>query len=259
MRLFYRHIAILSLPLLGITVSNSSDSDPEFAPLFNGVNLDGWYTSIDREGRKGPQDIFTVTDGTIHAYGSHENGSEQPYGGLITTSSYSHYHLTLEYKWGERKFIPRHDFVRDAGVIFHMLLPDTLWPNGVECQIQEGDTGDLWIIGTQATSRIHSIIRNYSPTGELVTRGIPEQRFDRFHRAYCWEKPGWNRLDLIVKGDHAVFKVNGRTVNEAIDMKQWDPETEKWIPLTEGPILLQAEGAEIFYRDIKINTNYEKE
>ena len=36
-------------------------------------------------------------------------------------------------------------------------------------------------------------------------------------------------------------------------MKQ-DPETGKWIPLTSGPILLQAEGAEVLYRDIKLKS-----
>lgn len=160
--------------------SSATQAGPDFIPLFNGENLDGWYTSIDREGKKGRKSIFTVTDGVIHAYASHKNGSEQPYGGLITESSYSNYHLTLEYKWGKKKFVPRHDFVRDAGVIFHMRLPDTLWPKGVECQIQEGDTGDLWVIGTRATSRVQNVIRNYLPTSELVTRGSPNQRFDRF-------------------------------------------------------------------------------
>ncbi len=245
-------IAFLALTCTLVTAATTAAADSDFKPLFNGRNLDGWYTSIDRDGKKGPQDIFTVSNGVIHAYASHAHGSEQPYGGLITKESFSRYHLSLEYKWGEKKFIPRHDFVRDAGVIVHMLLPDTLWPNGVECQIQEGDTGDIWVIGTKVTSRVQSVIRNYSPNGDLVTRGNPNQRFHRFHRSYNWEKPGWNRLDLIVDGDHAVFKVNGRVVNEVIEMRQWNAETQKWTPLTEGPILLQAEGAEVLYRDIKI-------
>jgi hypothetical protein len=106
---------------------------------------------------------------------------------LITLKSYSRYVLSLEYKWGERKFAPRNEFVRDAGIIFHMHGPDVIWPSGVECQIQEGDTGDLWTINTQAISTVQPNIRNYEPApgGKPDTRGIGPKGFARFHRSHC--------------------------------------------------------------------------
>ena len=224
--------------------------------LFNGQNLDGWTMSTRNTHFSGTKaEIFKVENGIIHTYPTQEHLSEQPFAGLITENTYSDFKLSLEYKWGTKKFKPRHEFVRDAGIIFHVHGKDEIWPNGVECQIQEGDTGDLWAIGAKVTSKVQKVIRNYSPTGELMTLGKPEQRFHRFHRGYSWEVPGWNRLDIEVKGDHAIFKVNGNIVNEAIDMKYWDEEAQAYKPLTAGKILIQAEGAELFYRNIFIQEN----
>jgi hypothetical protein len=56
-----------------------------------------------------------------------------------------------------------------------------------------------------------------------------------------------------------VFRVNDHIVNEAIDIKQWDADTKSWKPLTEGRILLQAEGAEVSYRNITLTALPENE
>ena len=59
-------------------------------------------------------------------------------------------------------------------------------------------------------------------------------------------------MEVEVRGDYAKFTVNGHVVNEAIDMKFWDNEAMQYKPLTEGKILLQAEGAELYYRNVMI-------
>ncbi|MEL7120144.1 MAG: DUF1080 domain-containing protein, partial [Bacteroidota bacterium] len=221
--------------------------------LFHGMNLENWYLVTRDTNFKGTvNDLFKIENGLIHVYPSQKDGTEQTFAGIITNKSYSHYNLTLEYKWGEKKYIPRYNDVRDAGLLFHVHGKDIIWPNSVECQIQEGDTGDIWAIGTQVSSKVQKVVRNYHPNGQLTTLGKPEQRFHRFHRAYSWEKPTWNRLDIEVRGDHAIYKVNGKLVNEVIDMKYWDEKNKKYLPLTEGKILLQAEGAEVYYRNIFI-------
>ncbi|MEM9718889.1 MAG: family 43 glycosylhydrolase [Bacteroidota bacterium] len=231
----------------------SKEPPKGFDLLFNGQNLEGWYmTTRDTSYSGKAEDIFAVQDGVIHVYPTQEHLSTQTFAGLTTKASYSHFHLHMEYRWGEKKFKPRHEFVRDAGVIFHVYGEDTVWPDGVECQIQEGDTGDIWAIGTRVSSKVSKVIRNYAPKGELLTLGKPEQRFHRFHRGYFWEVPGWNQLDIVVRGDHALFKVNGKVVNEAIDMQFYDEVTQTYKPLTEGKILIQAEGAELYYRNIFI-------
>ena len=233
--------------------SGATQAPPGWEMLFNGKDLEGLYmTTRDTPFTGTKEEIFAVKNGIIHVYPDQEHHSTQTFAGLITEKSYRNFHLTMEYRWGAKKFKPRHEFVRDAGVIFHMHGEDIIWPNGVECQIQEGDTGDLWAIGTRVSSKVQDVIRNYAPNGQLETRGHPEQRFQRFHRGYSWESPGWNKLDIIVKGDHAVFKVNGQVVNEAIDMQFYDKTTKTYRPLTEGKILIQAEGAELFYRNLFI-------
>ncbi|RXP62719.1 DUF1080 domain-containing protein [Lutibacter sp. HS1-25] len=239
-----------------INVSNDLTEDIidfKGIPLFNGENLDTWYLVVKDSSFSGEkEDLFAIEDGTIHVYPTQEHNSIQTYAGLMTNKVYSNYKLTLQYKWGVKKFAPRDNFVRDAGVIFHQFGPDVIWPTGVECQIQEGDTGDIWAIGAKVTSKVSRVIRNYDPNGELVTRGTPKEKFQRFHRSYDWEIPGWNTLEIEVKGDCAKYTLNGHVVNEVIDMQKYNEELGIYEPLTSGKILIQAEGAELYYRNIFI-------
>lgn len=244
-----KSITILLVALL-LTIPLTSAADS--ITLFNGSNLEGWttwYRHADKD-----RDLFTVHDGMIHVYENQADGSDQTFAGIVTEREYGQYRLSLEYKWGEKKFKPRYEKVRDAGILFHVHGEEKIWPYSVECQIQEGDTGDIWVIGTEVTSEVSPAVRNYSPNGERVTRGGTPGKFNRFHRGYMWEVPGWNRVEVLVQGAYAKFSVNGHVVNEAFDMKYHDAKTGEWRPLTSGKILLQAEGAEIFYRNIKLET-----
>ena len=224
--------------------------EKEIIELFNGQDLDQWFIETNDSVNVDMSSLFSVEDGAIHVYKHQKNRSTQPFAGLFTKEEFSNYKLHLEYKWGSKKFRPRHNFVRDAGVVIHQHRAPTIWPYGIECQIQEGDTGDLWIIGARASSKVNEVIRNYDPNGTLETKGNTEQKFHRFPRGYFWEHPGWNKIELVVKGDDAEFWVNGHLVNEALDMKSWNATEEKWQPLTKGRIMIQAEGAELFYRNI---------
>ena len=244
----------LSLLCAGSTI-HAADHQAA-TPLFNGRNLDGWYIYAKNADAAAKPTLFEVTDGTLHTYPGAADGSTQPFGYLITTAEYSDYHLTLEYKWGTKKFAPRAtpDSVRDAGVCYHVRAPDEIWPICVECQIQEGDTGDVWTVHTRATTRIHPMNMNYSaaPSALEVTKGDKPSDYNRFLRSYSYEKEGWNRVELIVRGDTATYLVNGHVCNRVTGLKAWDAATAAWQPLTKGKILLQAEGAEIFYRNVTL-------
>ncbi len=265
--LFFVLTFFLLLPFIGckqkeasanISIPNDIISKPPkgWVALFNGENLDNWsFSKRDTTYTNDVYSIFSIEDGVIHVYPNQEHNSEQTFAGIITKKSYSKYLLSLEYKWGENKFKPRHEFVRDAGVLFHVHGEDVIWPNSVECQIQEGDTGDIWAINTQVSSKVNATIRNYSTIGELVTRGgIDAPKFHRFHRGYDWEVPHgeWNKLEIEVNGENAKYTLNGKVVNEALNMKYYDKHTNTALPLTKGKILLQAEGAELYYRNIFI-------
>lgn len=243
--------------LLGLLVQmpvRGTETAADFTPLFNGRDLTGFDVVVKDRGIVAEQTIFTVEAGVIHVYADAADGSLQPFAGMLTKTEHRDFHLSLEYKWGAKKFAPRGDAdsVRDAGLMFHVHGAAVIWPSSVECQIQEGDTGDIWAVNTRVSSTVQNVIRNYSAKGEMVTRGDRPKGFERFHRSYCYEQPGWNRVEVIVRGDAATYLVNGHVVNRALQMRQWEAATGRWQPLVSGKILIQAEGAEVFYRDLKI-------
>ena len=171
--------------------------------------------------------------------------SGKVYAGLTTLKSYSDYHLTFEYKWGEKKWEPRLEKKRDSGLLYHCTGKHgafwNVWMRSLECQVQETDTGDL-----------------YTLAGTNGKNGTPENPRKSKKKTANHEVEGWNRVDVFTLGDKSVFAVNGHVVNRVYDAteKSYDQkkgEDVKWIPLTAGKIQIQSEGAEIFYRDIRLN------
>lgn len=244
--MFRRSVPLFVALLLSTTAASAGDG-PDYNRL---ASWDIWVD--DKVPGYDAADLFTETAEGLRAYPHAEPLSLQPFGGLVTRATYSRYVLRLDYKWGEATFAPRDEMVRDAGICFHLHEENKIWPASVECQIQEGDTGDIWTIGTRSTAKVQSTIRNYSPTGDLVTRGGKDRRFARFHRGYYHEVPGWNHLEITVDGPTAIYRLNGTVVNEVTHMEVWDEARERYVPLTSGKILLQAEGAVVTYRNISI-------
>ena len=67
------------------------------------------------------------------------------------------------------------------------------------------------------------------------------------------EKPKgqWNEIEIRVFGDKkATFMLNGKVVHEIMNIQKM--EEGKLVPLTKGHIGLQAEWAELLYRNIRI-------
>jgi hypothetical protein len=53
-----------------------------------------------------------------------------------------------------------------------------------------------------------------------------------------------------VDGDAAEFFVNGKKLNAITELQEWDDQSGDWVGLASGAIGLQAESAEVFYRNI---------
>src|SRR5690606_38912286 len=77
------------------------------------------------------------------------------YGGIFTREDFSNYRLTLEFKWGEKKWPPRLQLSLDTGILYHGTGEHGVdywkaWPLSQEFQIiehsAEGSTGDWWKI-----------------------------------------------------------------------------------------------------------------
>jgi hypothetical protein len=236
----------------------AAEDPPQWKSLFNGRNLSGWsvnYASKVPAGAPDPAKFFTVEDGAIHVYAKESAGSEQPNAYLLTKNEYQDYKLSLEYKWGEKKFEPRLKQLRDAGLLYHVhRLRDGDWPAALEAQIQEGDVGDLWAVSARASSSINPKTRRFA---RLEDGGVPvtignEGKFERVRHGRVNEYPGWNTLEVIVQGDRAMHVVNGVPNMRVDGMKAWNPDTVSWVKVDKGRIALQAEAAEIWYRNIRI-------
>ena len=203
--------------------------------LFNGKNLDGFYTWIENQAKnQDPNRVFTVQDGTIHVSGTE-------FGYFATEAEFENYRLIVEFKWGEKTHAPREGLARDSGILFHFVGPDKIWPKSIEFQIIEGGTGDIILVDGGAITAGGSA----HPEGRIDRQGKGEWKDVVGYRdpAGEVEKPHgqWNKLELIAAGDTVKYYVNGKLVNEGTGAS---PQ--------RGKILFQSEGAELFFRHLKL-------
>src|SRR5690606_8018806 len=113
--------------------------------LFNGKNLDGWYTFLQNRGRNNdPKRVFTVKNKILHISG-------EEWGCITTNEEYDNYKLVAEYKWTGDTHDPRKEKARDGGILLHSQGIDGgysgIWMHSIECQIIEGGTGDFIVVG----------------------------------------------------------------------------------------------------------------
>ena len=203
-----------------------------------------------------PASLFAVKNGEIHAYPTQKAGTAQPNAYLVTDADYKDYVISLEYKWGEKKFPPRLEHVRDAGLLYHVHR-DT--PGRLAGEFRGADPGRRhrrFVGGVLAGDRASSIRRRVSMRcrrtaacrSPWARTAISSARATAASNEY----PGWNTLEVIVRGDRATHIVNGVVNMRVSDLKGWDAATNSWVKVDHGKIALQAESAEIFYRNIRI-------
>lgn len=178
------------------------------------------------------------------------------YGGLTTKEEFENYHLSLQFKWGEKKWAPRKNIKRDSGLLIHCVGEHgafwNVWMRSLECQIQEGDCGDFIALGG---SSAHVRVRRIEGTDRPV--------FDPTQPLYSGtgyvshspsaEKPNgqWNTVEVYALGPTTVFVVNG-TPNMVLEQSAQRGPGNTWQPLTKGKLQIQSEAAEIYYRDIRV-------
>ncbi len=151
---------------------------------------------------------------------------------MYTEKEYSNYVLKLEYKWLDKRFAPRVDHDRDAGLLFH-LHGDMAgrWPDCLEMQLGESDTkktkdryvtGDLWVIGKDVQVMNQRNADNfYTPGGDRVAVG-KNKSYDSSFISVGNERPHgqWNEITLTVNGaEEAIFELNGKVVNRITNIR----------------------------------------
>jgi len=194
------------------------------AKLFNQNDTQGWYTFLDTLGKNNdPGKNFLVENNTLHINGKW-------FGYLSTEKSYSNYYLKVVFKWGEKRYPPREHDKRDSGILYHFKIgeQDVVWPKSIECQVQEGDCGDYWCVGTMVDS-----------PNKFETAWDMKHIF----RSENFENPTgeWNTIEIICNGNQSEHYVNGHLVNSGTNTS-----------VSEGRILLQSEGAEVYYKSVEL-------
>ena len=181
------------------------------------------------------------------------------YGCLQTRESFSNYHLRLETRWGEKKWVPRLDEPKDSGILYHSRGDFGVeywksWALSHEFQVIEQGLGEYW---TQATSAM-DIRALPKAEGAEAPRWDPAAPWMEFvspnNHALAGSdqdrRGAWNRLELVCFEDDCVHIVNGLVVMALRNARF--KEGGKWVPMTGGKLQIQSEAAEVFYRDIEI-------
>jgi hypothetical protein len=270
-----------------LSVVSSGRSAESWRPLWNGRDLSGWSTWLARPhastvlpgeardakgnftrvlgGGRDPLAVFTVVDvdgqPAIRISG-------QVFGELRTQAAFSNYHLRLQFKWGEKKWAPRDkpETPRDSGLLYHVHAESgaegRTWSRSTELQIQERDVGDLYAVGSFVFVR--STMRQ--GTGNAATKAVfdydPKAAWNVFAQVpgrdgRCVKQPDnekptgeWNTVELVCFGEDSIHIVNGQVVMRLHRTVRLDTPTPQTV--TSGPLILQSEGAEIFYRAIEL-------
>jgi hypothetical protein len=185
--------------------------------------------------------------------------SGETFGALITLAEYENYHLRFEFRWGEKRWAPREQAVRDSGCCYHSAGPlgasYGFWMRSFEFQIQEADCGDFYSLAGVLVDVEAVPTDAANPKSDLrFTRGAPRiiGTTRRIIKEANAELPNgrWNTLDLYCLGQTSVHVVNDRTVLVLTGLRQKTDGGEA--PLTKGKVQFQSEGAEVFYRRIAI-------
>ena len=240
--------------------------------LFDGTSLAGFDTWLTNYHDKDPLRVYSVVDQIDGAPAIRISG--EVWGGLLTKQAYRDYKLIVEYRWGGVTWGTRKNRTRDSGILLHARgRPGNTvkdfngnWLMSLEFQIIEGGVGDFISVSgfTETGEQIRPTLtvrsrkdrdgeNVYDPKGE--PRQYSSGRVNWWGRSEDWadklgfrgpqdvESPGleWTRLEAIVEKGNVKYYVNGTLVLEGTDSN-----------FTEGKIMVQSEGAEIYFRRIDL-------
>jgi len=241
---FEKHIGVPHISIIGLPEGTyQSENVTKGKPL--GVNND-------------LKNVFTTTningETTLNITG-------EIYGCITTKETYSNYHFSTMFKWGNKKWAPRLDRRKDTGILYHSYGEHgrfwATWKTCLEFQVQETDLGDFISLGgntaepkvggpiVEIRGDAEAKVKQYNPNFDTYFEG------KGYINAYLEPQSphgDWNHLELYVIGNDAVHVVNGKVV--MVVENAINPETNK--PLTEGQIQIQSEAAECYYKDMTI-------
>jgi hypothetical protein len=251
---------VLSAPLYAA----NSGSDASWTSLFNGRDLTGWSTWVSMQPTPGmkqptsvrglnndPLNVFSVVDGMLRVSG-------QEWGAATSAAEYERFHLKFEFKWGTTKWPPRLAGPRDSGMLYYAVglqgAQSGHWMRSHEFQLQEGDCGDYHSLdGVTVDAHVGDANQGdwkffrYDPAQPLNT-GVAARILKRGN----FEKPSgeWNTMEIIADGKTLIHVINGHEVLRVENSRQ--TVDGKSVPLQRGHFQVQSEGAEAYFRNIRV-------
>jgi len=277
---------VFFIPLLAMMFLAACDSESKWESLFNGKDLTGWEfylgvppSFVDVPGMELNEDsVYTlplgVNNDPLRVFSIVEiDGapairiSGEIFGSLATIKEYENYHLQLEVKWGDKIWqTDRWEGRRNSGLLYHSIGEFGkglgVWKISHECQIMENDFGDSYRMGETfcdiKASRVENGRYFFDPAAKPVRFGHGEglspicSKKPNKEKPYHYEKPHgeWNTIELLCYEGTSVHVVNGKV--NMINTNSHILVNGKEEPLTKGVIQLQSEGAEVYFRNIKI-------
>ena len=202
--------------------------------MFNGLTSDGWRS---HNGEDFPENGWEVTDGTIHVLGS-GRGEAGGGGDILFDKKFSNFELSLEWKVSEGG---------NSGIFYlaQEVPGDPVWKSAPEMQILDNERhpdGKLGVDGNRAAGALYDLIPGnfeaVNPAGE------------------------WNHAKVLVYKGTVVHTMNGENV---LEYHLWTDDWKNMVanskfkdyedfvnPATEGYIVLQDHGDDVWFRNIKI-------
>ncbi|MFG0263171.1 MAG: DUF1080 domain-containing protein [Novipirellula sp. JB048] len=198
--------------------------------LFNGTDLSGWHADVpSQDNASEVKPSFIARDGMLVSLGT-------PLGHLITDAVHQDYRLVVEYRFpGEPG---------NCGVLVHASTPRALYnmfPKSIEVQMNHQHAGDFWCIVEDIT--VPNMVERRGPKENW---GITEGKARRIlNLTDDSEKPlgQWNEMVIECLGDEVKVWVNGDMVNHGSQCTA-----------TKGLIAIQADGAEVEFRKLEIES-----
>jgi hypothetical protein len=194
-----------------VCVAASAATAPARTALFNGKDLAGWEIFLG-DATADKTKVWSVADGVLRL-------DSKASGYLKTEKSYANYHLHVEWRWDEDAAVNA-----NSGVMLHLHGPDGIWPLSFECQLKNGNAGQVVGMGLDIPDAPVQANRKRAP---------------KF--ADSSEKPRgeWNTYEIFARDDTIEVFINGVRQNR-VDK----------LPVREGCLALQMEGFPIEFRNV---------